>query len=271
MSPWSPIPPSIPSNFRVNAVDVTPMTSFKPRPRVLRIHVQRTKGAGAVKAISAKAPEELDAEFAESVRVAQRPGRDVVLNSALEEILSEPSMAHWRADRETATHEVDAIVQPFRTMSSGQKIALSIIAHLCAYVDRRSLVVLDEPESHLHPSLLASLLRRIPVILKQTDSHAIIATYSPVVLQELPARSVQIIDMNFGFRSVRRPEIETFAENLEAITTHVFRLDSSKSDYHETLRELARRPSTDWIEEIFPGGLPARAMSYVFEQRRRMA
>ena len=73
-------------------------------------------------------------------------------------------------------------------MSSGHAIVFMTITRLVEKVDERSLVLLDEPESHLHPPLLSALIRALSDLLVSRNAIAIIATHSPVVLQEVPQR-----------------------------------------------------------------------------------
>ena len=54
----------------------------------------------------------------------------------------------------------------------------------------RTLVLLDEPEAHLHPPLLSAFTRALSDLLIYRNGVAIIATHSPVVLQEVPKSCV---------------------------------------------------------------------------------
>ncbi|MBW6100166.1 ATP-binding protein [Escherichia coli] len=49
---------------------------------------------------------------------------------------------------------------------------------------KRCLVLFDEPETHLHPPLLAVLMSALRIVLNEVDAFAIVATHSPVVVQE---------------------------------------------------------------------------------------
>lgn len=143
--------------------------------------------------------------------------------------------------------------------SAGQKIVINIVVQLVAHLRKRSLVLIDEPETHLHPSLLAALLRATQRLLDGFDSFAIIATHSPIVLQEVPAKDVQVIE-RFGtiVRAVS-PQLETFGAGLGELTHEAFGLDNSVSDYRTVIRELAKKLSLEELEELFPLGLSSQA------------
>lgn len=67
-------------------------------------------------------------------------------------------------------------------MSSGHAVVLLTISRLVAKVEEKPLVLIDEPESHLHPPLLSAFTRAISELLHNRNGVAIIATHSPVVL-----------------------------------------------------------------------------------------
>jgi predicted ATPase len=117
-------------------------------------------------------------------------------------------------------------------MSSGHAIVLFTITRLIDTVGEKSLVLLDEPEGHLHPPLLSAFLRTLSDLLYTTNGVAIIATHSPVVLQEVPKSNVWKVIRSREAISVERPEVETFGENLGVLTREVFSLEIINSGYH---------------------------------------
>jgi predicted ATP-dependent endonuclease of OLD family len=135
---------------------------------------------------------------------------------------------------------------------------------MAAHLQKKSLVLFDEPESQLHPPLLAALLKSIRLILESTDSFCLLATHSPVVLQETPRTFVQIIRRNGPKTHIIPPQIETFGENVGTLTHEVFNLDSSKNDFHDVLSTLAMEKNLVEIEALFGGPLGFQARSYLF-------
>lgn len=123
----------------------------------------------------------------------------------------------------------------FRKMSSGHSIVLLTITKLVETVQEKTLVLLDEPESHLHPPLLAAFTRALSDFLVNRNGVAIIATHSPVVLQEVPKSCVSVLRRTRLTINVDEPESETFAENVGVLTREVFGLEVSKSGFHKLL------------------------------------
>lgn len=124
-------------------------------------------------------------------------------------------------------------------MSSGHSVVLLAITKLVEAVEEKTLVLFDEPESHLHPPLLSALTRALADLLVNRNAVAIIATHSPVVLQEVPKSCVSILRRTRLTSNIDRPEIETFAENVGVLTREVFGLEVTKSGFHDLLAKSA--------------------------------
>lgn len=120
-------------------------------------------------------------------------------------------------------------------MSSGHAIVLLSITKLIETVEEKTLILLDEPESHLHPPLLSAFIRALSDLLINRNAVAILATHSPVVLQEVPKSCVSILDRKRLTLKVYRPENETFAENVGILTREIFGLEVVKSGFHNLL------------------------------------
>lgn len=212
---------------------------------------------------------EIELEFHEARHRVLGIRREPLLRAATEVLLQEPSFQTTVSLPDIAASR-EVWEQAFPQLSSGHKIALNIAVQLCAYLQPRSLVLFDEPELHLHPPLVAALLRTVLALLEEQRSFAIVATHSPVVLQEVPASRVLVLRRSFDELSVESPEIETFGENVGLLTRHVFSLDSSKTDFEGVLERLAREHSIDEIDGMFELGLSAQARLLVLSIQRSL-
>ncbi|MCP1470815.1 putative ATPase [Sphingobium sp. OAS761] len=131
-----------------------------------------------------------------------------------------------------------------KRMSSGHAIVLLTITKLVARLEEKTLVLFDEPESHLHPPLLSALVRSLSELLYDRNAVAIIATHSPVVLQEIPKSCVWKINRVGLASSSSRPESETFGENVGLLTRDVFGLEVAKSGFNALLAKEAEQAPT---------------------------
>jgi len=148
----------------------------------------------------------------------------------------------------------------FGKLSSGHKIVLLTITRLVETVEERSLVLLDEPEAHLHPPLLSAFIRALSDLLINRNGVAIIATHSPVVLQEVPLSCAWKLRRN-GYEAVaERPEVETFGENVGVLTREVFGLEVPQSGFHKLLQEAVEHAENfEAVLESFDHQLGAEA------------
>lgn len=138
----------------------------------------------------------------------------------------------------------DEVLKTFKALSSGHKIVLLTLTRLVEKVEERTLVLVDEPEAHLHPPLLSAMVRAISELMVSRNGVAIVATHSPVILQEVPKSCAWIINRMLTISKIERPSIETFAESVGILSREVFQLELSHSGYHRVLAELRDRSSS---------------------------
>jgi predicted ATPase len=158
----------------------------------------------------------------------------------------------------------------FRKSSTGHKFVLLLLVQLTAFVRKGTLVLIDEPEAHLHPPLLVTFLTLLREVLSRRDACAVIATHSPLVVQETPARQVRIVERDTGVTGIRSPELETFGEDIGEISREVFRLQAPIGDYPDILARLADTMTLEAIEALFPRGLSGQARGMVMARQSRL-
>lgn len=132
----------------------------------------------------------------------------------------------------------------FHDLSSGHKIVLLTLSRLVQCVEEKTLVLIDEPECHLHPPLLSAFIRALSEFMTKRNGVAIIATHSPVVLQEVPKTCVWKLTRFGNVMKAARPEHETFGENVGILTSRVFQHEVTDSGYHTLLEKAANDSET---------------------------
>lgn len=194
-----------------------------------------------------------------------------LLDAALKPLSADPSFA------DVGNQEIIELLgtdphKEFLNWSTGHKIVLHVIASLVAHTTRKSLILFDEPEMHLHPPLIAALMHAFRIVLEKKDALAIVATHSPVVLQETLARHVRIVRRNGQNFEVLAPGIETFGENIGVLTYDTFGLTAASTDFHKVLdRLIVLFSDIDEINELFTPRLSGQALAYVMEGLARKA
>ena len=136
----------------------------------------------------------------------------------------------------------------FHKLSSGHKIVLLTITRLVETVEEKTFVMLDEPESHLHPPLLSAFTRALSQLLMLRNGVAIIATHSPVILQEVPKKCVWILNRTGIVAKAERPSRETFGENVGILTHEVFGLEVTNAGFYNLIQKVIE--NKDNYEEV---------------------
>lgn len=152
----------------------------------------------------------------------------------------------------------------FKRLSSGHAIILLTVTRLVELVDEKTLVLLDEPEGHLHPPLLSAFIRCLSDLLVKRNGVAIIATHSPVVLQEVPKLCAWKLRRSRDVSVVERPTLETFGENIGLLTREVFGLEVTRAGFHQLLRNsVMEGRSYDAVVSYFNEQLGSEARAIV--------
>ena len=164
-------------------------------------------------------------------------------------------------DRLKGKHE-ERVFPLFSILSSGHKIILLTIANLIDLVEEKTIVFLDEPEEHLHPPLVAAFIQALSNLLIYRNGVGIIATHSPVIVQEVPKKCVWILNRKGEYLIPRRPEIETYGENLGELTTEIFGYEVNNSGFHKEIQEAVEKSdSYEAARSIFGNQLGKEAKS----------
>lgn len=150
----------------------------------------------------------------------------------------------------------------FKRLSSGHQVIMLTLVQLIAYLTERTFVILDEPENHLHPPLLAAFIRALSELLIGYNGVALVATHSPVILQEVPRKCAWKINRSGNEVTTSRLEIETFGATIGALTREVFGLEVRQSGFHKMLcDEVDKGNGYDEIKELFHHELGDEALA----------
>lgn len=133
-------------------------------------------------------------------------------------------------------------------LSSGESVLLFMLTKIIAEIRYDSLILFDEPETHLHPNAVNSLINALFELVKEFKSFCIIATHSPLIIQEISARNIFVIMKEENNVYVNRLEHESFGENLTIITEDIFGKNPAPKHFITLIKELLKKNKT--YEEI---------------------
>ncbi|MFE3576857.1 ATP-dependent endonuclease [Lysinibacillus sp. NPDC059133] len=207
--------------------------------------------------------DDLVKDFQLSLYGIKSSGKSSRWKRTIEMLNSDPIFDSIGIEELIEDHSIDKAELVFQKLSSGHKIVLLTITQLVEKVEERTLVILDEPELHLHPPLLSAFTRALSELLITRNAVALIATHSPVIVQEVPSECVKIMNRNNNYVDFESPNIETFGENIGTLTREIFGLEVRESGFHRILTEFVKKGfSYDEILEELDGkiGLEAKTL-----------
>lgn len=115
---------------------------------------------------------------------------------------------------------VDGKIYP---LSSGELSFVRFAALASLYVENGSLLLFDEPETHLHPNFINQFVSLLDNLLEQTGSVAIIATHSAYFVREAFAEQVTVLRSAADHAiEIEQPRLKTFGADIGAISYFVF-------------------------------------------------
>lgn len=216
--------------------------------------------------------EDLAKEFAESLNgcllgseVRKHSWLKVMEHLQLDVNFRELSLSEL-ADLENEHALIKQATALFKTLSSGHAAVLYYLTHVVELVENKTICLFDEPENYLHPPLLSAFIRTLSTLLTDNNGMAIMATHSPVVLQEIPRLCTwKLHHISAGNINVSRPNIETFGESVGEITAEVFSLDLRKTGFYALLeKDSLDSGSVDKVLSMYENqvGLEGRAVIY---------
>ncbi|MEZ8408618.1 AAA family ATPase [Vibrio splendidus] len=136
------------------------------------------------------------------------------------------------------------------TLSSGQRLFTYIAINVVGELKENSLVVIDEPELFLHPTLEIEFVSLLKMVLKPFKSKAILATHSLAVVREVPSKCVHIFrDEGHGL-DVVSPPFETFGGDMQRISSYVFGDKSVTKPFEDFLVEQSTKYSPEQLIEL---------------------
>lgn len=187
---------------------------------------------------------DLKERFFSSIQKVQESKRfdhwcEIVDNFFLKNIVDQWKI--WNESNFEYELNITEISNSLNKFSSGQSIFIFILTEILANIRYDSLIIFDEPETHLHPNAISQLINSIHLLVKKFQSYCIIATHSPIIVQGILSKNVYVIRNENNVLSAKHPSIETFGENLTKITDDIFGARDTTSQFKNELQILINK------------------------------
>lgn len=151
-------------------------------------------------------------------------------------VLKDPDLVNpllFRLDVSPVIRNAD---NSFAMPSSGEMALFTFIVSILSECEQGSLVLIDEPENHLHPQFITLLMSALSKVLVDTDSRAIVVTHSPYVIRELDKSAVTIVKRDSdGNVDLYMPTLQTHGSGISEISSYVFDDDNIRKAYEHII------------------------------------
>jgi len=152
-------------------------------------------------------------------------------------------------------------------LSSGQLTFFKFALLCCLYIENGSFVLMDEPETHLHPNLISDFVELLDYLLEHTGSQALIATHSAYFVREVPKEQVHVFQQQAdGGISIDQPRLRTFGATVDSISQFVFG-ENAEIRLTDRIYEKVKTQSFESVDEELGDQLSLAALMHL---RRRM-
>jgi predicted ATPase len=205
--------------------------------------------------------DELILRFQKSYEKISEQSRIEIFLETIEEFIDKDlikKFIYYDLDKLEYIMNYERFIKILNILSSGQSILLLIITEIIANIRYDSLLIYDEPETHLHPNAISQLINTIYELSRIFQSYCIIATHSPIIVQELLSKNVYVIQREGTHASIKKPSKETFGENLSTIVEEIFGNREIPKQFKNILSNLIKSGLSyeDIIKEIESDKVP---------------
>lgn len=138
--------------------------------------------------------------------------------------------------------DTDKLSDAYGLLSSGQRHILHMMTSLFSHIHMSSLVVIDEPEVHLHPKALIEFMDALQKTMVLFDSFAFIATHSPLIVREIITSNVyRMVRQDSDNPSIAKVHFNTFGEDIALLYARIFHYDEDDSIFTRLISQRASR------------------------------
>ena len=165
-----------------------------------------------------------------------RKGRSGSLKEVLMDILSDTLIEELFPKLDKLA--VNKLSNVMGRLSSGESVLLYLFTCIIASMRYDTLLLFDEPETHLHPNAITALMSALYKLLEVYQSYAIVVTHSPLVVREIKGSQVRVIDRIEDLVMIRNIQQETLGANISSLVDEIFGNKDIPKYYRRKIKEL---------------------------------
>lgn len=134
----------------------------------------------------------------------------------------------------------DSLRYMLDALSSGQLQLFMLLTFIFRKINYDALLVIDEPEVHLHPKAIKNLFRLLSYLLDRFKSYCIVSTHSPLIIRELVGRNVYIMRRQEDDLELGKIGFETLGEDISILYEEIFGYKEESTSLARFIKQLTR-------------------------------
>ncbi|WP_348620293.1 AAA family ATPase [Paenibacillus polymyxa] len=144
---------------------------------------------------------------------------------------------------------------PLSMLSSGELSMFMRFYDLHEYVNHNSIVLIDEPETHLHPKWIRGYIKTLIDLLGDRKCHVIIATHSPLIVSDVTKNCIIGLKKDKYDINPFKIDDKTLGLNYEEVLSEIFDLEDHKGEminkYVDVIDKLLELGNFDKALEVY--------------------
>ena len=194
--------------------------------------------------------DELNSKLKVACKLINAKGRARSLRDILAKILPTVIIdSLFHESDEKSSLNINYLKEARQKLSSGESTLLYLLTCIVATLRYDTLLLFDEPETHLHPNAITTLISALYKLLEEFQSFAFVVTHSPLVIREIKSSHVCIMERFENKSVIRKVQQETLGANISVLVDEIFGNKDIPQYYREIISRLAKKGATE--EEIY--------------------
>lgn len=243
--------PQVPLYSKIIAVSNSLYDSFDiPKSRLGFNYVYCGLSKGRKEKKTILDPKELKLQLTDAARIINGRERAESLKNILKPLYQDTIIQKIFTSQKNKVHiDIQSLVEIIDYISSGESSLLFIFFNIVKNIRYDSLLLFGEPEIHLYPNAITSLMSSIYQLLDDYQSYAILVTHSPLVIREMRSCGVRVMERNDDFPTVRYINMESLGANISSLVEDIFENKDIPKYYKIKIEQLIK-PGKSYEEMI---------------------
>ena len=109
------------------------------------------------------------------------------------------------------------------------------------------MIIFDEPETFMHPPMVKAFIRAVSELVDNNKAFCLMATHSPVIIQEIPHCNVYKLDSNHELTNIY---YKTYGQNLDTLYKNIYGVELQQTGYNSFFNDRKKKIIEEGQEDL---------------------